>query len=179
MKVSRKVLAVLGLAVATVCVGAAGADNRRHKEEVVRARLIGFNEVPTLSSTGRGRFKAVIDEEAGTIDYTLSYQDLGSTVVQAHVHIGQRHTNGGIMVFLCTNAGNAPAGVPVPQACPAQPAEISGTLTAADVIGPAGQGVAAGEFAEVLQAIRAGAAYANVHTTNFPAGEIRGQVERD
>jgi hypothetical protein len=47
------------------------------------------------------------------------------------------------------------------------------------VIGPAGQGVAAGEFAEVLQAIRAGAAYANVHTTNFPAGEIRGQVERD
>src|SRR5262245_19833495 len=178
MRASRKVFGVLGLAIATVCVGSATADDRRHREEVVRARMVGYNEVPTLSSTGRGRFKAVIDEEAGTIEYTLSYQDLGSAVAQAHIHIGQRHTNGGIMVFLCTNAGNAPPGITV-QACPAQPAEITGTLTAADVFGPAAQGVAAGEFAEVLQAIRAGSAYANVHTANFPAGEIRGQIERD
>ena len=178
MRASRKVFAVLGLAVATVCVGSASADDRRHKEEVVRARLIGINEVPSISTVARGRFKAVIDEEMGTLTFTLSYQDLSAAVTQAHIHIGQRHTNGGITVFFCTNLA-PPAGVPVPQACPAAPAEITGTLTAADVLGPVGQGVAAGEFAEVLRAIRAGAAYANVHTVNFPTGEIRGQIERD
>ena len=47
------------------------------------------------------------------------------------------------------------------------------------MIGPAGQGIAAGEFAELVRALRAGAAYANVHTTAHPGGEIRGQVADD
>ena len=178
MRVSRKVLAVLGLAVATVCVGSASADDRRHREEVVRARLIGLNEVPSVSTVARGRFKAVIDEEAGTITFTLSYSALEAPVTQAHIHVGQRHTNGGVSVFFCTNLA-PPPGVPVPQACPQGPTEISGTLTQADVLGPAGQGVAANEFAELLRAIRAGATYANVHSEKFQLGEIRGPITTD
>ena len=75
-------------------------------------------------------------------------------------------------MFLCSNLGT-----PGVQPCPAPPATISGILTAADVIGPASQGVAAGEFAEVVAAIRAGVAYANVHSSKFPGGEIRAQVD--
>lgn len=178
MKVPRKVLAVLGLAVATVCVGAASADNR-HKEEVVRARLIGINEVPSISTVARGRFKAVIDEDAGEIRFKLSYSALEANPTQAHIHVGQQHTNGGITLFLCTNAATPPAGVPVPQACPPGPAEIEGTLTQADVLAVAPQGIDANGFAEVLRAIRAGATYANVHSERFPGGEIRGAITRD
>jgi hypothetical protein len=169
---------VLGLAVATVCVGSATADDRRHKEEVVRARLISFNEVPSVSSVARGRFKAVIDEEAGEIRFRLSYSALEAPPTQAHIHVGQTHTNGGITLFLCTNL-TPPAGVPVPQACPPGPAEIEGTLTQADVLAVAAQGIDANGFAEVLRAIRAGATYANVHSERFQGGEIRGAIRRD
>jgi CHRD domain-containing protein len=179
MRASKKVFAVLGLAAATVIVGSATADDRRHKEEVVRARLIGINEVPSISTVARGRFKAVIDEEAGTITFTLSYSALEANPTQAHIHVGQTHTNGGITLFLCTNSPTPPAGVPVPQACPPGPAEIEGTLTQADVLAIAPQGIDANGFAEVLRAIRAGATYANVHSERFPGGEIRGPITRD
>jgi hypothetical protein len=56
---------------------------------------------------------------------------------------------------------------------------LSGTIVPANVIGPVGQGIAPGEFAELVAAIRAGRAYANVHSTLFPAGEIRGQINDD
>ncbi|HYV06332.1 MAG TPA: CHRD domain-containing protein [Blastocatellia bacterium] len=39
--------------------------------------------------------------------------------------------------------------------------------------------MAAGEFAEVLAAMRAGTVYVNVHSTVFPGGEIRGQLTQD
>ena len=79
-------------------------------------------------------------------------------------------------MFLCTNLGNGPAGT---QACPPAPATVSGTIRPADVIGPAGQGITAGEFDELVDAIRAGMTYANVHTTERPGGEIRAQLELD
>ena len=53
---------------------------------------------------------------------------------------------------------------------------MSGVLTANNVIGPAGQGISAGEFAELVRAIRHGVAYVNVHTATFPSGEVRGQL---
>jgi len=146
--------------------------------------LSGYQETPsTLSTPGSGRFDLHIDEDSGEVHWQLSYGQLESAVQQAHIHLGARALTGGISVFLCTNLGNAPAAPAQPtQACP-QPAPgesvtISGTFTAADVIGPAGQGLAPGEFAELLSAIRAGATYANVHTTGRPSGEIRAQLRR-
>ena len=53
---------------------------------------------------------------------------------------------------------------------------VSRTATAADIIGPAGQGIEPGSFAELASALRAGAAYANVHSTKWPGGEIRAQI---
>jgi len=176
MKGLRTVCLTLGLAVLAISVGSVSADDKRKRDEVVSARLVGFEEVPSsLSTTGRGRFRAVIDEDAGLITYRLTYEGLVA-VAQAHIHFGQRHTNGGISVFLCSNLGNGPAGT---QACPDTAGEVSGEIVAVNVIGPAGQGIAAGEFAELLAAIRSGNAYANVHTTAFPGGEIRGQILRN
>ena len=144
-------------------------------EKVLKVELVSFQEVPALSTGGSGEFRARISNDGSEIRYELTYDGLTASPTQAHIHFGQKSVNGGISAFLCTNLGNAPAGV-VTQACPAQPGLITGTLTAADVIGPAGQGIVAGELAELISAIRAGAAYVNVHTVAFPGGEIRSQL---
>ncbi len=137
-----------------------------------KARLSGFEEVPAVSSPASGHFHARVRH--GSIDYSLFYRDLDSGVLFAHIHFGQRAVNGGVSVFLCSNA---PAPTPTP-ACPQFGGKVSGTLTADDVIGPAGQGIDPGEFDEFVDAIRAGATYVNVHTNDFPPGEIRGQIGR-
>ena len=139
------------------------------------ANLTGFEETPsTLSTTGNGRFDALISGDETQIEWQLSYADTESLVTQAHIHLGQRAITGAITVFLCTNLGNGPAGT---QPCPPAPATISGTITALDVTaGAAGQGLNAGEFEELLRAIRASATYVNVHTTGRPGGEIRNQI---
>jgi CHRD domain len=126
-----------------------------------------------ISTGANGSFEATI--EGDELHYTLSYSDLESDVTQAHIHFGHRSTNGGISAWLCgTDALPGPDGTPP---CPgARSGTISDTIVAADVIGPGGQGIAAGEFDELVAALRAGKAYANVHTTTFGGGEVRGQI---
>jgi len=59
--------------------------------------------------------------------------------------------NGGIAVFLCPNLGNGPEGTPL---CPGTRAgTVSRTVTGADIVGPSGQGLTTGEFAEQLRPI--------------------------
>jgi hypothetical protein len=172
MKRSIGLVVVLAAALFTAAVAPVTAGE-------VKTRLSGYDETPlTISTTGSGEFKAKINKGGTAIDYELTYQDTESTVTQAHIHFGRPAITGGIVLFLCTNLGNAPPSVPTPQGCPAAPATITGTLTAADVIAVAAQGVDAGAtgFAEMLDAIRAGAAYVNVHTTGHPSGEIRGRL---
>jgi hypothetical protein len=141
----------------------------------LRETLEGYQEVPAVSTKGSGEFNARIDDSAQEIRYRLSYEDLEGAVTQAHIHFAQKSVNGNIAVFLCSNLGNGPAGT---QACPASPATISGTIRPADVTaGAAAQGLAAGEFAELLDAIRADATYVNVHSATFPGGEVRAQLE--
>src|SRR5690606_11636968 len=81
--------------------------------------------------------------------------------------------NGGIIIFLCANTGNAPANTP---ACPATEGTVTGTLRPEGVIGPQDQGIAPGEFDKLLAALRVGATYVNIHTEQVPAGEIRDQA---
>lgn len=139
-----------------------------------RVALSGYEEVPAVSTTGNGSFTARISHDGSSISYRLTYGDLETDVTQAHIHFGQSGVNGGISVFLCSNLGNGPAGT---QGCPVDGGEVSGTITAVDVIGPAGQGIAVGEFDELLQAMRAGATYVNVHSAGRPGGEVRSQID--
>ena len=157
--------------------------------------LSGYNEVhfifstattpPTaalrgaVSTAASGSFKARIDDDAQTIQYELSYADLEGSVTQAHIHFGQKHTVGGIVVWLCeTDAAQHPVPAlrrPVTPQCP-QSGTVTGTIGPDKVIDVPGQGIAPGEFVELVRAIRAGATYANVHSSLFPPGEIRGHI---
>ena len=171
---NRLISTVVLVASSALAAAASSADSDGHGRPLfVRAWLTGFDETPlTLSSPGRGFFRAVIDEDAGTIQYSLTYDGVAN-VTQSHLHLGAHHTTGGISVFLCTNLSNGPAGT---QTCPQSPGQISGTIHSTDVIGPVPQGIAPGEFAELVAAIRNKAVYVNVHSQQFQGGEIRGQL---
>src|ERR1044071_6222045 len=142
--------------------------------KLIKELLTGYEEVPSVSTTGNGQFKARISNDETNIQWELSYSDLEGAVQQAHIHIGNVGVNGGISVFLCTNLGNGPAGT---QPCPTPPATITGTLRAADVVGPTAQGVAPGEFDELIRALRAGKTYVNIHSSKWPGGEVRSQID--
>jgi len=145
--------------------------------EQIGALLTGYEETPAaVSTTGRGEFTATIDADGDAIVYTETYSGLQGPVTQSHIHVGQLGVSGSVVIFLCQTAANPdPTGL-APQ-CP-QEGTVSGTITAANVIAgaTATQQLAAGDLAAVITAIRAGAAYANVHTTPSPGGEIRGQI---
>lgn len=177
----RRMLTTLVAGLATAILGAGSLmahdddddRGRDHGKFVVRAELVGFQEVPALSTTAHGTFRAWVDTKANTITFKLTYDALEGTVQQAHVHFGQKGVSAGVSFFLCSNLGNGPPGT---QACPAPPAEVTGVITPELVLGPAGQGIEAGAFAEIVAAMRDDTAYANVHSTKWPGGEIRGQL---
>lgn len=172
----RLVMSIAVIALVSVCSVAFAQGFKKISEF-----LTGWEEVPSVSTTGNGTFNARISNDESSIDWELSYSDLEGAVQQAHIHIGNKGVNGGISVFLCSNLGNGPAGT---QPCPAPPATISGTIVAADVSPniPAtqaarNQGLNTGEIDELIRAIRAGATYVNVHSTTWPGGEIRSQID--
>jgi hypothetical protein len=163
-------LAVLcSLATLTCAVNAQDWERR----DVLRAELTSFNQVPSVLAQSGGTFEAQLTDD-GTISFELSYHNMSSPVVQAHIHFGASGTNGGVVVFLC--GGSKPA-------CPAS-GTVTGTISAADVsVLPATngdsvipQGIQPGDLAGLIKAIRSGDTYVNVHTTMFTSGEIRGQV---
>ena len=149
------------------------------KDNVKAGPLSGYFEGATsgpVSSVATGNFEATIDDEAREIQFTLSYSGLEGEIRQAHIHFGQRSVNAGISIWLCETAGTPrPVGSPDVPECP-QSGTVEATVGAAHVIGPVAQGIAPGEFEEIAAAIRAGRAYANVHTSKFPGGEIRAQI---
>ena len=160
---------------AVTALGVAGAVALAQGGRDFKERLTGYQEVPALSTSGNGTFRASIRSGGSEIRYRLTYAGLEANPTQAHIHLGQRGVAAGVIAFLCDNTGGGPAGT---QPCPTPPATVQGTLHAADVIGPAAQGIDPGEFGELVRAIRAGATYANVHTTKYPGGEVRAQLER-
>ncbi len=147
------------------------------------ANLSGFEEVGPLGametgailSGATGTLRLHLDKKSETITYTLTYsQGLSAPVTQAHIHFGKVHVAGGIMAFLCTNLANGPTGTPL---CPTPSGTVSGVLDANSVIGPTAQNVTARDFDALVAALTSDTAYVNVHTTKFPAGEIRGQIK--
>ena len=170
---SRLALRVTAVAVVIALLGVgsyaiAGGGTKHFKA----GPLTGYEENPDVSTVATGSFDARLSKDGTSIAYTISYSGLEGNVLQSHVHFGKTAINGGISFFLCSNLGNGPAGTP---ACP-QSGTVTGTVDAAGVVGPAGQGIEVGNLAEIAAAMRAGHAYANVHTSKWPGGEIRAQI---
>ena len=165
-------VAVIGVAATTAAAVAGGGAK-------LRTSLTGYEEVAAISAPGVGSFKARISRSADEISYELRYAELETDATQAHIHFEQRTNNGPIVVFLCSNLANGPAGT---QACPAEGGTVTGTIRPADVSASAASagavtaGLGVGEFDEFVSALRAGATYVNVHSDGRPGGEIRGQI---
>jgi hypothetical protein len=126
---------------------------------------------------GRATFELDLDKNNQTATYKLTYSDLTSTAIMAHIHFGKVHVPGSIMVWLCqTTLAPGPTGTPT---CPEPNGTVTGTITASSVQAIATQNVTAGDFDALLAALESNTAYANVHSVNFPTGELRGQVHRE
>jgi hypothetical protein len=163
------------LSAALIAGGIALSTSYAHAEPFVAA-LSGFNEIGAqndesgaILTNGRGSLVLHLNKQAQTADFTLTFFGLSSPVTVAHIHFGKVHVAGGVMVFFCGGGGQA--------GCPTGTSgTVHGTITAANVVGPTSQGVTPGDFDALEDALTTDTAYANVHTSNFPAGEIRGQI---
>jgi hypothetical protein len=165
---NRYLLAVASMA-ALLLVSSARADAQEFS-----AKFSGFNEVPlAILSDGKGTLKLNLDRVMQTITYELTYSGLTSDVKFAHIHFGKIHVAGNIIVFLCKN----PVTVGIPT-CPLTGGTVTGTIHAGDVIGQPTQNIIAGDFDALEDALTSNTAYGNIHTTKFPAGEIRGEIRR-
>jgi hypothetical protein len=177
----RSVLAgaILAAAATTVSAGCANAQQ-------FQAIFSGFQELGALNaetgailSPGQATLALNLNQKVGTLAYTLTYSGLSTTlqtVTQSHIHFGKVHVPGGIIVFLCAAPGiPAPAGTAV---CSNNTGTntVSGTITGGNIIGPAKQNITPGDFNGLVAALLSDTAYGNIHTTTFPAGEIRGQI---
>ncbi len=131
------------------------------------AFLDGFQEAPPVLTEGSGFFRAHLQRD-GSLKFVLKVRDLQGAFGAAHIHFGQKGVNGGVMVTLC--GGPAPAIVPV---CAD---EVKGTISADFVREVLNQGIDASNLDSVIQTLRSGNTYINVHTSRYGSGEIRGQV---
>jgi hypothetical protein len=167
--------------------------------EQFKARLLGFNEIGSIPSSATyaqsytgavltdatGTLHLDLDKKTSTIAYTLTYTGpFTSDVQQAHIHFGKSRDSGGIVVWLCqTTAKPAPSSVaaitPFCTTTPSPTATVTGTIMAANVLALAGQNVPAGVFDAIADALTSNTAYVNIHTLNFPGGEIRGQIHSE
>src|SRR4029450_1064105 len=97
----RVLLAVMGslLALATVA-----------KAEELGALLTGYEESPSVSTTGTGEFTATVAPDGEVIPYTETYSGLQGTVTQSHIHVGQLGVGGSVVIFLCQTANADPTG---------------------------------------------------------------------
>jgi hypothetical protein len=124
------------------------------------ATLAGTSEVPAVTTTAAGT--ATFTITGGTIQYTVNVTGIENTVV-AHIHTGLVGQNGPVRLNLCGT------GDP-------QPPCVSGS----GVLATGSNGTTVGyppiTFDQLVEAMRSDSAYANVHTTQNPGGEIRGQL---
>lgn len=136
-----------------------------------RARLTGFGEVPPKLVEAHGNFTGTLSADGTSISWTLTWTGLTGPAQVAHIHFGQPQNTGTPVVFFCGGGGKP--------GCPEGPGHsgsLTGTWTAADVVAVPSQNVTAGDFAGFLKILLGQLGYANIHTTLFGAGEIRGQV---
>jgi hypothetical protein len=139
------------------------------------ANLSGANEVPATGSTATGTASIRVDNVLNTILFNVVFSGLSSTDTAAHIHCCQPlGTNAGVATVMPSFPG-FPLGV-------TSGSFINQLFSLTDVafynpaFVTANGGTAASAEAALLAGMAAGQTYFNIHTTNFPGGEIRGQL---
>jgi hypothetical protein len=147
----------------------------RADQLVFTATLTGAQEVPPSGSAGIGSGLVTLDTVTNLLTVNVSFAGLGSPTIASHIHC-------------CTPPGaNAIVATAVPT-FPGFPLGVTtGTylmtfdLTAASTYNPAfitaHGGTVAGAMAAFIAGLESGQTYLNIHTSQFPTGEIRGQLE--
>lgn len=150
------------LGTATLATTSAASEHGRN----FTAHLSGDAEVPAADTRATGQAVFKLDRDGSALHYRLIVANI-ENVTQAHIHIAPAGANGPVVAFLYPPA-------PPAQLIPGRSAGVlqTGTITAANLVGP----LAGTTLDDLLDAIRSGNAYVNVHTSANPAGEIRGQI---
>jgi hypothetical protein len=153
-------LATIAIIVALGSMTANGFINSALGQQSFSAELTGGDEVPPVDTNATGI--ANFQNNVQTVNYQLSVNDLVN-VTQAHIHRGEEGENGKIVVTLYNST--MPTG-------PKSGLLSQGNITAANLQGP----LAGRPLTDLISIMENGTAYANVHTKDFPLGEIRGQI---
>ena len=147
----------------TAAPGSAQSANDRHME----THLTGAEENPVRDTQAQGQATFHLNADGTAISYKLNVANI-ENVTQAHIHLAPAGSNGGIVVWL------------YPSAPPSQliPGRSQGTLGEGEISAGSLVGSLTGQpLSALLDVMRSGGAYVNVHTTQFPPGEIRGQID--
>lgn len=132
-----------------------------------RTHLKGGNEVPAVETDAQGQAIIKVSSDGASIHYKLIVANI-ENVFMAHIHNAPAGQNGSIVVWLYPSS-------PPPQLIEGRTQGVlaEGTFSADDLVGPLeGQTMDA-----LIEEMKAGNTYVNVHTSQHPAGEIRGQIQ--
>jgi len=143
-----------------------GCNNATEGKEFFQADLSGANEVPARDTAATGTCGFVVNGDR--VDFSITTEGLSSGVVGAHIHIAPAGSNGPVRVPFI-NPNLAGTNTQTPFIAPNEGILIENSFGTTDVTGGL-------TLADVLSAMRSGNAYCNIHTVNFPGGEIRGQI---
>lgn len=128
------------------------------------ANLRGSEEVPPVRTLAFGNAVFRLSSDRRRLHYRLTVNRI-RRFTEAHIHIGARGVNGPIVAFLF---GRTTPGISVNRGV------VTGTITRNDLVGP----LAGRSLSALIQRMKAGNTYVNVHTEQNPDGEIRGQIRR-
>jgi CHRD domain len=129
------------------------------------AALLGSNEVPQVNIEGLGVANFQLSADGKSLDYQINVTNMNN-VMGAHIHSGKQGENGPVVADLFnTNMSRPPAGIVNGQLS-------NGTITSADLNGP----LAGKQISDLVNLIKIGGAYVDIHTTQNQNGEVRGQI---
>ncbi len=130
------------------------------------AHLSGDEEVPPVETRAQGQAIFMLSTDGQTLYYTLIAANI-ENILQSHIHLAAEGVNGPIVAWLY------PSGPP-PVLIPGRFDGVlaQGAITSANLVGP----LAGHPLSDLIAAMEAGNTYVNIHTTQHPGGEIRGQI---
>ena len=134
---------------------------------VFHATLTGSEEVPAVTTNAKGKAKFKVDRWGTELEFSLKVKD-GMDITMAHLHCAPKGQSGPVVAYLF---GMIPGGFDVD----GDLAEF--TLTNANIIGDAACPTDINTIQDLVDEIRKGNIYANVHSVQYPNGLIRGQVK--